>query len=195
PGGAGKTRLALAVAEEVQRDFADGAFFVDLSAVTDVELVPSEIANVLGVSELSGQSLSRLLEAKHVLLVLDNLEQPLEAAPPVADVLDAGPGVFVLATSRAPLRLTAERVYAVPPLGDADAVALFVERAHAVAAPEISELCRRLDGLPLAIELAAARATLLTPAAILARLEQRLPVLTSGPRDAPERQRTLRPTN
>jgi predicted ATPase len=194
PGGAGKTRLALAVAEEIAPDFPDGAFFIDLSAVTDPDLVLPMIASTLGVNELSGQSLERLVQAKQMFLVLDNLEQLLDAVPNVAAVLDVGSDVHVLATSRAPLHLTAERVFTVPPLPESDAVALFAERAHASEEPVIAELCRRLDGLPLAIELAAARASVLTPAAILARLEQRLPVLTSGPRDAPERQRTLRAT-
>ena len=194
PGGAGKTRLALAVATELVPDVPDGAFFVELAAVTDSELVPSMIASALGVNELSGQSLSRLLGARRMLLVLDNLEHLPDASPHIAEVLDAGPDVVVLATSRAPLRLTAERVFAVPPLPDDDAVALFVERAQASAAPEVAELCRRLDGLPLAIELAAAQASVLSPAAILARLEQRLALLTRGPRDVPERQRTLRAT-
>jgi predicted ATPase len=127
-------------------------------------------------------------------LVLDNLEHLADASPQIAGILEAGPDVVVLATSRAPLRLTAERVYPVPPLADEDAVALFVARTQTAAAPEVAELCRRLDGLPLAIELAAARASILSPAAILARLEQRLALLTSGPRDVPERQRTLRAT-
>jgi predicted ATPase/class 3 adenylate cyclase len=194
PGGTGKTRLALAVASRVAPDFPDGAFFVGLAPVTDADLVLPMIASALGVNELSGQSLVRLLGARRMLVVLDNLEQLSDASPQIAGVLAAGPDVVVLATSRAPLRLTAERVFAVPPLPDDDAVALFVERAHSDAAPEIAELCRRLDGLPLAIELAAARASVLSPAAILARLEQRLALLTSGPRDVPERQRTLRAT-
>jgi predicted ATPase/class 3 adenylate cyclase len=192
PGGMGKTRLALAVAARVAPNFPDGAFFVGLAAVTDPDLVSPMIASALGVNELSGQSLARLLGARRMVLVLDNLEQLAEASPQIAGVLEAGPDVVVLATSRAPLRLTAERVYAVPPLADDDAVALFVARAQTTAAPEVAELCRRLDGLPLAIELAAARASVLSPAAILARLEQRLALLTSGPRDVPERQRTLR---
>jgi predicted ATPase/class 3 adenylate cyclase len=196
PGGTGKTRLALAVATRLAPDFPDGAFFVGLATVTDPDLVSPMIASALGVNELSGQNLARLLGARHMLLVLDNLEHLPDALPQIAGVLEAGPDVVVLATSRAPLRLTAERVYAVPPLPDEDAVALFVARAQTAAAPppEITELCRRLDGLPLAIELAAARASVLSPAAILARLEQRLALLTSGPRDVPERQRTLRAT-
>jgi predicted ATPase/class 3 adenylate cyclase len=194
PGGSGKTRLSLAVADELTPAFPDGAFFVGLAAVTDPDLVPSMIASALGVNELSGQSLARLLGARHMLLVLDNLEHLPDASPHIAGVLDAGPDVVVLATSRAPLRLTAERVFEVPPLPDDDAVALFAERAHTTAAAEVAELCRRLDGLPLAIELAAAQASVLSPAAILARLEQRLSLPTRGPRDVPERQRTLRAT-
>jgi predicted ATPase/class 3 adenylate cyclase len=194
PGGTGKTRLALAVAAQVSPDFSDGAFFVGLATVTDPDLVSPMIASALGVNELSGQNLARLLGARQMLLVLDNLEQLADASPQIAGVLEAGPDVVVLATSRAPLRLTAERVYAVPPLPDEDAVTLFVARAQTTAAPEVAELCRRLDGLPLAIELAAARASVLSPASILARLEQRLALLTGGPRDVPERQRTLRAT-
>jgi predicted ATPase/class 3 adenylate cyclase len=194
PGGSGKTRLSLAVADELAPAFPDGAFFVGLAAVTDPDLVPSMIASALGVNELSGQSLARLLGARHMLLVLDNLEHLPDASPHIAGVLDAGPDVVVLATSRAPLRLTAERVFEVPPLPDDDAVALFAERAHTTTAAEVAELCRRLDGLPLAIELAAAQASVLSPAAILARLEQRLSLPTRGPRDVPERQRTLRAT-
>jgi predicted ATPase/class 3 adenylate cyclase len=194
PGGSGKTRLSLAVADELTPAFPDGAFFVGLAAVTDPDLVPSMIASALGVNELSGQSLARLLGARHMLLVLDNLEHLPDASPHIAGVLDAGPDVVVLATSRAPLRLTAERVFEVPPLPDDDAVALFAERAHTTTAAEVAELCRRLDGLPLAIELAAAQASVLSPAAILARLEQRLSLPTRGPRDVPERQRTLRAT-
>ncbi len=194
PGGAGKTRLAIAAADELASDFPDGAFFVGLAAVTDADLVPSMIAGALGVNQLSGQSLARLLGARRMLLVLDNLEHLADASRHIAAVLEEGPDVVVLATSRAPLRLTAERVFEVPPLPGDDAVALFIERAHAAAAPEIAELCRRLDGLPLAIELAAAQASVLSPAAILARLERRLGLLTRGPRDVPERQRTLRAT-
>jgi predicted ATPase/class 3 adenylate cyclase len=192
PGGTGKTRLALAAAEELEPDFSDGATFVELAPVADAALVLPTIAAALGVNELSGQSLDRLLGARHMLLVLDNFEHLLTAAPEVAAVLEAGPEIVVLATSRAPLRITAERTFPVPPLPRDDAVALFVERARAAAAPEIAELCGRLDGLPLAIELAAARASVLSPAAILARLERRLPLLTSSMRDVPDRQRTLR---
>ena len=194
PGGAGKTRLALGVAGELAAEFPDGAFFVGLAAVNDSDLVPSMIAGALGVNELSGQSLARLLGARRVLLVLDNLEHLPEAAQHVVGVLEAGPDVVVLATSRAPLRLSTERTFEVPPLPGDDAVALFVERAQAAAAPEIAEICRHLDGLPLAIELAAAQASVLSPTAILARLEQRLALLTRGPRDVSERQRTLRAT-
>ena len=194
PGGAGKTRLALGVADELVADFPDGSFFVGLAAVNDSDLVPSMIAGALGVNELSGQSLARLLGARRVLLLLDNLEHLPEASQHVAGVLDAGPDVVVLATSRAPLRLSTERTFEVPSLPGDDAVALFVERAQAVAGPEIAEICRQLDGLPLAIELAAAQASVLSPTAILARLEQRLALLTRGPRDVSERQRTLRAT-
>jgi len=194
PGGTGKTRLALAAAEEVAPNFPDGAFFVGLAAVTDAELVLPMIASALGVNQLSGQNLERLLGTRRMVLVLDNFERLLDAAPHVAAVLDAGPDVVVLATSRAPLRLTTERIFAVSPLSTGDAVALFVERSGSAAAPEVEELCMRLDGLPLAIELAAARASVLTPAAILARLGQRL-VLGRADDDrlgAPPRPRTGR---
>jgi predicted ATPase len=192
PGGMGKTRLALAVASELEGGFADGAAFVELAPVADAALVLPTIAAALGVNELSGQSVERLLGARRMLLVLDNLEHLLAAATEVAAVLEAGPAIVVLTTSRAPLRLTAERVLPVSPLPRHDAVALFVERAQSAAAPEIAELCGKLDGLPLAIELAAARASVLSPAAILARLENRLSLLTSSMRDVPDRQRTLR---
>jgi predicted ATPase/class 3 adenylate cyclase len=192
PGGTGKTRLAIAVASELEAEFADGAAFVELAPVAEAALVLPTIGVALGVNELSGQSVERLLGARRMLLVLDNLEHLLAAAPEVAAVLKAGPGIVVLTTSRAPLHLTAERVLPVSPLPRDDAVELFVERAHAAVAPEIAELCAKLDGLPLAIELAAARASVLSPAAILARLENRLSLLTSSMRDVPDRQRTLR---
>ena len=221
PGGTGKTRLALQAAAEVLDDFADGVFFVPLAPLTDPALVPSAIAAALGLREEGGQPLADRLRdvvaTKTVLLVLDNVEHLVEAAPAVGHLLGSAPRLKVLATSRIPLRLRAEREYPVPPLGlprrtpspplaqlmQFDAVRLFVARAQAVKpdfaitddnAPVVAEICRRLDGLPLAIELAAARVRMLSPRAILVRLERRLPFLTGGARDAPHRHRTLRDT-
>jgi predicted ATPase/class 3 adenylate cyclase len=221
PGGTGKTRLALQAAADLLDDFADGVFFVPLATLSDPGLVPSAIASALGVREEGERSLAdRLGEAlasKQLLLVLDNLEHLIEAAPLIGELLGLAPGLKVLTTSRLPLRLRAEREYPVAPLrlphrqppptleqlSQYEAVQLFIDRAQAVKpdftvdnenAPAVAEICWRLDGLPLAIELAAARVRLLPPQAMLARLEKRLPMLTGGARDAPERQRTLRGT-
>ena len=216
PGGIGKTRLALAAGEKLAPSFTHGAVFVDLAPVRDPALVLPAIAAAIGVRETPVHPLAGLVEEeladRHLLLLLDNFEQLSDAAPVVADLLAAAPGVKILVTSRAPLRLRGEHVYAVPALAlptaaeradlaANEAVAFFVDRAQAVRpgfaltdelAPVIAEICARLDGLPLAIELAAARLKLLPPRALLARLEQRLPLLTGGPRDAPARQQTLR---
>ena len=220
PGGTGKTRLALQAAADLLEDFPDGVFFVPLAPLSDPELVPAAIARTLGIREEGDQPLwERIrheLATKQLLLVLDNVEHLVEAAPAVGELLAACPRLKVLATSRLPLRLRAEREYPVPPLAlppvseaspeellRYEAVRLFVERAQAVrpgftltaeTRPVVAEICRRLDGLPLAIELAAARVRILPPAMLLARLEKRLPLLTGGPRDAPARQRTLRNT-
>ena len=221
PGGTGKTRLALQAAAELLDDFADGVFFVPLASLSDPELVLPTMATTLGIREEGGQPLQERLQeylaAKHLLLVLDNVEHLVAAAPHVGELLSNAPGLKVLATSRVPLRLRAEREYAVPPLGlprrkppptleqlsQFEALRLFIERAQAIkadftidneTAPAVAEICHRLDGLPLAIELAAARIRMLSPQAMLTRLEQRLPMLTGGARDAPERQRTLRNT-
>ena len=222
PGGTGKTRLALQAAAEVLDDFPDGVFFVPLAPVTDPALVPAAIAAALGLREEGGQPLANRLRdvvaARTLLLVLDNVEHLADAAPAVGHLLGAAPRLKVLATSRTPLRLRAEREYPVPPLGlpqrqplpplgqlpEYEAVQLFIERAQAVKpdfaltednAPAVVEICWRLDGLPLAIELAAARVRMLPPRAILARLERRrLPFLTGGARDAPHRQQALRDT-
>jgi predicted ATPase/DNA-binding CsgD family transcriptional regulator len=221
PGGAGKTRLALAASARLLDRFADGVFFVDLSALRDPALVPSTIARSLGVHETGDeplmQSIQRHLAPRAVLLVLDNFEQLLPAAPAVATLLGACPHLKVLVTSRAALRLSGEHELPVPPLAVPDlrqlpeidaltqyeAVALFLQRAQAVRpdfqvttanAAAIAELCARLDGLPLAIELAAARVKLLSPQALLARLGNRLALLTGGSRDRPARQQTLRGT-
>jgi non-specific serine/threonine protein kinase len=226
PGGVGKTRLALEAARGLLdaggAPFAHGVAFVDLAPTADPSLVPTAVAQVLGVQEGGGrplgEALALALRDRRLLLVLDNFEHLLAAGPVVAGWLAASPGVTALVTSRARLRLAGEHVLPVPPLrlpgpesaggaagtpAPAEAVALFVERATAARpdfaltgdeAPAVAELCRRLEGLPLAIELAAARVALLPPRALLARLGQRLQVLTGGPRDAPARQRTLRAT-
>ena len=221
PGGVGKTRLALAVAAELAPAFADGASFVELAPVTDPGLVASAVAGAVGVRASGGESLTaaltRFLGERRALLVLDNFEHVLTAAPIVADLLAGCPDLKVLATSRVRLRLRGEREFAVPPLdlpdpgrlppieelAEVGAVRLFVARARdarpvfaltAANAPAVAEVCHRLDGLPLALELAAARTNVLPPAALLTRLERRLPLLTGGARDAPERQRTLRTT-
>ena len=221
PGGVGKTRLALQVAAELLDDFADGVFFVPLAPLTDPALVPTAIATGLGIRDEGGRPLDErlreFLATKQLLVVLDNVEHLVEAVPALGELLSTSPTVKALVTSRVPLRLRAEREYPVPSLGlprrhpppsldqltQYDAVRLFIDRAQAIApdfavdrdnAEAVAEICHRLDGLPLAIELAAARVRMLLPQALLARLEQRLPLLTSGARDAPERQRTLRGT-
>jgi predicted ATPase/transcriptional regulator with XRE-family HTH domain len=218
-GGSGKTRLAIAVAAEMGDAFPDGVVFVDLSPLTDPTLVVPTIATSLGVREVVDQSLSETLSSfltsKQLLLVLDNCERILAAAPDITTLLAACPGLSVLATSREPLHVRGEREFPVPPLplpattpllelgqfASAPAIALFVERAEE-SQPEftmttenmaaVAAICRRLDGLPLAIELAAARVKVLPPQALLVRLEHRLPLLTGGGRDLPARQRTMR---
>jgi non-specific serine/threonine protein kinase len=205
PGGVGKTRLALSVAREAADTFADGAVFVGLAAVRDPALVLVTVAHELGLRETGGQSLiERLvwfLRDKRLLLVLDNFEHLVEAAPAVSELLAAAPHLTVLATSREPLRLSGERVFPVSPLDLPKGVRLFIERAEAAQigfaasgshGEAIGEIVRRLDGLPLAIELAAARVRALPPEALLARLDERLRLLTGGPRDLPARQRTMR---
>ncbi|MDP9359299.1 MAG: LuxR C-terminal-related transcriptional regulator [Chloroflexota bacterium] len=221
PGGVGKTRLALELAAGLASDVPNGAVFVDLAPIRDPALVVPTIAQVLGVREVPGrplhETLADALQDRDLLLVLDNLEQVVEAGPAIAALVAACRGLRVLATSRAPLRVRAEQEYPVEPLALPDpglpastagrsgspAVALFVERARAVrpdfALAEVNvgavaEICRRLDGLPLAIELAAARTKVLSPQALLARLINRLSVLTAGSRDQPERLRTMRTT-
>ena len=218
PGGTGKTRLGLAVAEALEPELRDGALFVSLAPVSSPELLVPTIADALEVRE-GGRSLAEgvgeHLRERRILLVLDNFEQLLPAAPFVADLLAAAPRLLVLATSRAPLRLAAEHEYPVPPfdtpaadlpfeaLVKTDALRLFAARARAVdpafelddaSAPEVARVCNRLDGLPLAIELAAARSKLLAPGEILERLEREPHLPGTGPRDAPARQRTLTAT-
>jgi predicted ATPase len=195
PGGTGKTRLALECGAELAGDFPDGVWFVSLAPVVDPELVAPAIAQVLGVRG----SLADELQARHALLVLDNLEQVLDSASAIAELLAGAPRTCVLATSRERLGVSAETEYAVPPLETDDGAVLFVERARARGRAldvdeDVREIARRLDGLPLAIELAAARTNALTPAQIRERLGSILDVLGAGARDAPARQRTLRAT-
>lgn len=221
PGGTGKTRLSLEVAAEVLQSFADGAFFVSLAPIAEPELVPMAIAKALDLSEEPGRpildTLKEHLADREMLLVLDNFEQIVEASPTVAEILDAALRLKCLVTSREVLHLSAEQEYPVPPLAlpdparirdpsrleEYESVALFLQRARAVRpdfgltqenAAAVAEICSRLDGLPLAIELAAARVRLLSPQKILERLEPALPTLTGGARDLPARQQTLRNT-
>jgi predicted ATPase/class 3 adenylate cyclase len=194
-GGTGKTRLALQVAAELVGRELDAVYWVPLAGVSDPELVLPEVAQTVGARE----DLAEYLQGKRLLLVLDNLEHLLDAAPGLAALLAASSELRVLVTSRSPLRLSGEREFPLDPLPPPDAATLFVERARAVGrtlAPDatVEAICSRLDGLPLALELAAARTKLLTPETLLTRLERALPLLTGGARDAPERQRTLRAT-
>jgi predicted ATPase/DNA-binding SARP family transcriptional activator len=239
PGGTGKTRLAFQVTADLLDEFGDGVFFVDLASIQDPELVATTIAQTLGLQESGDQPpldrLNAYLRERQLLLLLDNFEQVLSAAPLVAELLQAAPELKVLVTSREALHVRGEQEFPVPPLSvpplvesrglsaesprmrgspelptlkaqfstliQYGAVALFVQRA-AQAKPEfalteanaaaVAEICRRLDGLPLALELAAARVKLFAPEALLARLQNRLQLLTNGSRDAPARQQTLR---
>jgi predicted ATPase/DNA-binding CsgD family transcriptional regulator len=223
PAGGGKTRLAVALASALAAEFRHGVRFVDLSAVRAPAQVLPTVADALGIREAGGrvaqrpvtERLARALRERHLLVVLDNFEQVLAAAPDIGDLLARCPGVKALVTSRAALHLRWEHELAVPPLEVPDlrqlpdpdeltrvpAVALFVERARAVrrdfaldtaGAQAVAEVCVRLDGLPLAIGLAAARAKVLPPAALLARLERRLQLLVGGAPDRPTRHQTLR---
>jgi predicted ATPase/DNA-binding SARP family transcriptional activator len=194
-GGTGKTRLALQAAAEVEAEYPDGVIWVPLQDLQDPDLVESAISQALAASE----DLASAPSAKRSLLVLDNFEQLMSAAQRIGGLCARLPDLQVLVTSREPLHLAAEREYAVPPLAEDEAVAFFCERARAVQADfaeddDVREICRRLDCLPLAVELAAARAKGLSNQGLLRRLQKRLPLLTGGPRDAPERQRTLRAT-
>ena len=192
PGGSGKTRLALHAAAESADEFVDGVFWVPLAAVTDARVIEPTIGQTIGAQN----GVAEHVDEKRLLLVLDNLEQLLpDAAPQLAQLHERCPNLRLLLTSRAPLRIAAEHEYPVDPLPEGDAVALFRQRAFVTEPDEaVHAICRRLDGLPLAIELAAARTRVLSPDQLLARLQQALPVLTGGRRDAPERQRTLRAT-
>jgi predicted ATPase/DNA-binding SARP family transcriptional activator len=219
PGGVGKTRLALEGASTLADDFAAGVCFVALAPISDSRLTIPTIAKSLGVREVGSRPLLERLQEHlrelDLLLMLDNFEQVVTAAPDIADLLATCPKLKMLVTSRTPLRISAEHELDVPPLASppaesfpsfsaiarSDAVTLFVQRAQAVRgdfalteqnAEALAEICRRLDGLPLAIELAAARSKILSPTALLARLTHRLEVLTGGPRDAPDRLRTMR---
>jgi predicted ATPase/class 3 adenylate cyclase len=222
PGGTGKTTLAIRAAEEVGANLRDGVSFVDLSAARDTDAVVIAVARAIGVVDASErplqEELRQQLRARRMLLVLDNFEQVTEAAPLIIQWLGDCPDIKVLVTSRSPLRVRAERVYRVPPMGlppagrralsasrleRFEAVQLFLDRAAAVDpefrltddnAAAVAEICRRLDGLPLAIELVAARLRLFSPEALRDRLGDRLSLLRSGPRDLPERQQTLRAT-
>ena len=194
PGGIGKTRLALAGAERVARGFPDGVHWIALQALHDAELVLPTIAQAL-----ESQDVAAAVGNGAVLLVLDNFEQVVDAATVVSDLLTACPNLAILVTSREPLHVRAEHEWPVPPLAEDAAVELFAERAQAarpdfIPGQEADAICRRLDGLPLAIELAAAHVRSLSPGAMLERFERRLDLLAAGPRDLPERHRTLRAT-
>ena len=203
PGGSGKTRLALEVARGLLGDYPDGVYLVSLATVTEPALVLPAIADALGVSEGAGQSVPGYLARRRLLLVIDNVEQVAAAAPQLANLVAGAPGLRMLLTSREPMHLSVEHVFAVEPMAADDAVSLFVDRAVAVLSgfaitpdnrPAVEEICTRLDRLPLAIELAAARINLLSPQSMLARLSDRLMLLTGGTRDQPARHRTLRDT-
>ncbi len=221
PGGVGKTRLAIEAARASAGCFPNGVSFVSLAPVRDQELVLPAIAQALGVSNAGSITTAEKLAVHLVdqtrLLVLDNLEQVLDAGPEIASLLGISPTITILTTSRVVLRLQSERVFEVPPLAlpaarqgittedlaNSAAIELFVERAQEVDSSfvldehngvDVAGICVRLDGLPLAIELAAARVRMLSPGALLPRLERRLPLLTGGPRDVPARQQTLRDT-
>ena len=219
PAGTGKTRLALQVAAQVAENLADGVTLVELAPLKDPALVADTVARALGLTNTTEQTITRALanylENKELLLVVDNFEHLLEAAPLVSDLLSAASNLRILTTSREALSLYGEQEYPVPPLGlpdlgdpvssleltDHEAIALFMQRAQAVVpaftltdedAPSVAEICVRLDGLPLAIELAAARVKLFSPQALLNEIESRFTILGDGPRGLSERQRTLR---
>ncbi len=218
-GGTGKTRFAIELYRRLEAEFADGAAFVSIASVTQAADVMPTISTTLDISEAHGRSavdaMCTVIGDRHVLIVLDNFEQVLGAAEEVAELVSRCPRLVVIATSRAPLKIGAESEFVLPPLelpdlnatlsamGECPSVALFVERGQKVKpgfvltasnAPSIAAICRQLDGLPLALELAAARVRILDPAVLLKRLDSALDLLTSGDRDLPLRQRTLRAT-
>jgi predicted ATPase/Tfp pilus assembly protein PilF len=195
PGGSGKTRLSLQAAAAAADDYDRGVWWVPLASLADPALVETAAAQALG----SKDTLAATVGDQRVLLLLDNFEHLLDAAARVGETIGSCPNLTVLVTSREPLHVDGEWEVAVDPLRELEAVALFTQRALAVSSDfaangEVAEICRRLDCLPLAIELAAARLKALSPPALLERLEQRLPLLAGGSRSAPERQRTLRAT-
>ena len=219
PGGTGKTRLGIQAAASVLDEYGHGVFFVPLATITDPDLIIPTIGATFNLKELGGQPIGELLKChlaeKHLLLVLDNLEQVISAAPKIAELLSAAPRLRILASSREKLHVYGEHEHPIPPLAlpdmrkrptlaalmQCEAVELFAQRAKAAnpsfeitdaTAPSVAEICVRLDGLPLAIELAAARSKLLTPQAMLERLSSRLKALTGGARDLPPRQQTIR---
>jgi predicted ATPase/class 3 adenylate cyclase len=220
PGGAGKTRLALQIGAELLDEFRSGVFFVSLAPIADEDLLVSTIAQALAIREIAGEdpaaTLGAYLSDKQMLLVLDNFEHIVGAAPAIAKLLEAAPELRSLATSRERLRLSTEHVYEVPPLTlpdaaqedlgtlvETDAIAFFLARAEATTpnfvltqenAASVVAICRRLEGLPLALELAAARIAVLSPSTLLSRLSGRLALLTGGARDTDERHHTLRNT-
>jgi predicted ATPase/class 3 adenylate cyclase len=204
PGGSGKTRLAIQLAADLLDEFDEGVFFIDLADISAAGLVVPTVAQTLGMKERRGielaDAVADYLAGRRTLILLDNVEHVVEAAPHVSRWIAGTSATKVLATGRTPFRISGEQEYPVPPLPEPAAVELFAERARAVR-PDfaldsdravVAEICARLDALPLAIELAAARIKLLPPAKLLERLEQRLPVLTAGTRDAPARHQTLR---
>jgi predicted ATPase/DNA-binding SARP family transcriptional activator len=203
-GGSGKTRLALEVATSLRADFGQQAYFVPLAPVRQAELLPATIMSTLGIREGAGEppleTLTHSLQGQGLLLVLDNVEHLLDAAPALAELLANCPLLKLLVTSRAPLHVSGEHEYPLEPLPLKQAITLFTERARAVRPDFVGDeemlavVCARLDCLPLALELAAARSKLLSPQELLRRLEHRLELLTGGPRDLAERQQTLRAT-
>jgi predicted ATPase len=205
-GGSGKTRLALEAARRAGSSFANGVAFVPLAPVRDAELVPAAIAQAVGIDETGADPLETVAEALHareMLLVVDNAEHVLAAAPMFVELVGHAPRLTLLVTSRIVLHVSGEQVYPLDPLAEEPAVALFLERARqadprfrvdAAGEEAIRRICSRLDGLPLALELAASRVRSLRVDELLARLEPRLPMLVGGPRDLPARQQTLRAT-
>jgi predicted ATPase len=207
PGGVGKTRIAMQLAHDLDETFADGIVFVPLQNVRDPNLVSATVAYALAIPDAAGQPLLARLQAflqqRHLLLILDNFEHVLDAAPFVADLLAQCSKLKILTTSRTRLNISGEYTCPVRSLSPEASITLFTERAQAIDpmftltganVPLVKRICLNLDGLPLAIELAAARIDVLPPVALLARLQQRLPILTGGPRDVPERHRTMQDT-